>query len=122
MKKILVIDNSKIIRNLLYDYFTDIGYSVELANNGLEGIEKALSHNYDIVFCDIHMPKRNGFQVYSEVVKEKPELPFIMTDSLPDNLAEKAVELGAYTCLTKPFNLDQLKQTVEKLLVKLNVK
>ena len=122
MKKILVVDNSKIIRTLLYDYFTDIGYSVDLAINGLEGIEKALSGNYDIVFCDIHMPKKNGFQVYSEVVKKKPELPFIMTDSLPDNLADKAVKLGAYTYLTKPFNLDQLKQTVEKVLAKLNVK
>lgn len=122
MKKILVIDNSEIIRTLLYDYFTDIGYSVDLAVNGLEGIKKALSGDYDIVFCDIHMPKKNGYQVYCEVSKDKPELPFIMTDSLPDNLADQALKLGAYTCLTKPFNLNQLKQTVEKALAKVNIK
>ncbi len=117
--KILVIDNSEIIRNLLNEYLTDLGYLVELAENGLVGIEMALTNQYDIVLCDIHMPKRNGFQVFKEVSKQKPNLPFIMTDSLPDSIAEQALNKGAYACLTKPFNLDQVKSTIDSLLEKI---
>jgi CheY-like chemotaxis protein len=122
MVKVLVIDNSEVIRNLLTEYLTDLGYVVENAINGLDGIEKALSGDYDVVICDIHMPKRNGYQVFSEVSGQKPNLPFIMTDSLPDTLAERAVNEGAYACLSKPFNLDQVKKTIDQLLAKARTK
>lgn len=122
MVKVLVIDNSEVIRNLLTEYLTDLGYVVENAINGLDGIEKALRGDYDVVICDIHMPKRNGYQVFSEVSGQKPNLPFIMTDSLPDTLAERAVNEGAYACLSKPFNLDQVKKTIDQLLAKARTK
>lgn len=122
MVKVLVIDNSEVIRNLLTEYLTDLGYVVENAVNGLDGIEKALSGDYDVVICDIHMPKRNGYQVFSKVSGQKPNLPFIMTDSLPDTLAERAVNEGAYACLSKPFNLDQVKKTMDQLLAKARTK
>lgn len=116
--KVLVIDNSQIIRNLLQEYLTDFGHRVSLAVDGLEGIEMASQGDFDLVICDIHMPKRNGYQVFTEVSRKKPELPFVMTDSLPDDLAEQALAEGAYYCLTKPFNLDQLEKILEEILVK----
>lgn len=113
--KILVIDNSQIIRELLYEYLSDLGHKVCQAVDGLEGIEKATQEDYDLVICDIHMPKRNGYQVFSEISRKKPNLPFVMTDSLPDELAARALEEGAYFCLTKPFNLDQLERVLEEI-------
>lgn len=117
-KNILVIDNSEIIRNLLTDYLDDLGYDIDLAVNGQEGIEKALSGEYDLVFCDIHMPKKNGYQVFCEVTEKKPQLPFVMTDSLPDNLADQAVEKGAFASLAKPFSLKQIEEVLRDVFKK----
>ena len=115
MNTILIIDDSAVIRNLLQEYLTDLGYEVDLAVDGQEGIDKALAGNYMAVFCDIHMPRKNGYQVYSEVSSQKPELFFIMTDSLPDQLAEMAQREGAHCCLTKPFDLKQIDQALQIL-------
>ena len=106
MAKILVIDDSEIIRNLLSEYLQEIGHEVDLATDGLEGIQKALTEEYAVIFSDIHMPKRNGYQVFTEVMEAKPGSKFIMTDSMPDVLAKLALEEGAVTCLIKPFDLE----------------
>jgi len=116
MAKVLIIDDSAIIRDLLREYLTDLGHVVYQAKDGQEGIEKALAGDYAAVFCDIHMPKKNGYQVYREVSARKPELVFIMTDSLPDQLAEMAQKEGAHHCLTKPFDLEQVKETLQEIL------
>jgi CheY-like chemotaxis protein len=97
---------------------TDCGYKVDVAVDGQEGIDKALSGDYDIAFCDIHMPRKNGYEVYRTVSAQKPSVRFIMTDSLPDQLAEMAQNAGAHCCLTKPFDLDQVRRTLEGLLTK----
>lgn len=113
--KVLVVDDSAVIRDLLYEYLTDLGYTVDLAKNGQEGIDKALSEDYGVVFCDIHMPKKNGYQVYRTVSMKKPETVFVMTDSLPDELAEMAQAEGARRCLTKPFDLEQVKEALQEI-------
>jgi len=114
--RILIVDDSQVIRDLLKEYLVDQGFDVELAVNGQEGIDMALENEYAAVFCDIHMPKKNGFQVYTEVSDQKPEMRFIMTDSLPDELAEKSQAAGACCCLTKPFDLDEVSRTLEAVL------
>lgn len=113
--KILIIDDSEIIRNLLYEYLTELGHEVEFAINGQEGIDKALLQDYSIIFCDIHMPRKNGYLVFKEVRQEKDKQIFIMTDSLPDSLAEKAEEEGAWCILTKPFDLDELNNILASI-------
>jgi CheY-like chemotaxis protein len=114
--KILVIDDSEVIRDLLQEYLSDLGFTVHLALDGQEGVEKALADDYLAIFCDIHMPKKNGYEVYRAVSTKKPELTFIMTDSLPDELAEMAQKEGAQYCLTKPFDLNQIKELLQSLL------
>lgn len=116
MVRILVIDDSAVIRDLLCEYLTDLGYAVDVAKDGQEGVDKALSSDYTVAFCDIHMPKKNGYQVYREVSVGRPGLVFIMTDSLPDQLAEMAKKEGAHRCLTKPFDLEQVKETLQEIL------
>lgn len=116
MIKILIVDDSEIIRNLLSDYLNDNGYQVDTAVDGEEGIEKALNNDYDIVFCDVHMPKKNGYQVFKTVSSKKTPPAFIMTDSLPDNLAEKTIKAGAHTIITKPFDLEEVRITISRIL------
>lgn len=116
MIKILIIDDSAVIRDLLHEYLTDLGYDVDLARDGQEGINKALAGDYRVAFCDIHMPKKNGYQVFREVSAEKPGLLFIMTDSLPGPLAEMAQKEGAHRCLIKPFDLEQVKEALKAVL------
>ncbi len=116
MTRILVIDDSDVIRRLLGEYLAELCYDVDFAVDGQDGIDKALTGDYRLVFCDIHMPKRNGFEVYTAVSAEKPDLPFIITDSLPDRLAEMAQNSGANCCLRKPFDLAEVRQTVENIL------
>ena len=115
MMRILIIDDSEIIRNLLEEYLTELGHEVEFAIHGQEGIEKGLQGDYQIIFCDIHMPRKNGYLVFKEIREEKNNQIFIMTDSLPDSLAEQAHEEGAWCVLTKPFDLDEINNILASI-------
>lgn len=121
MLKILIVDDSEIIRNLLLEYFEEKGYYADYAEDGLEGLEKALNGDFHIIFCDIHMPKRNGYVVLKEVLAQKPYTRFVMTDSLPDELADLAQEEGAHCILTKPFDLDEVDAIIDEITVRTKV-
>lgn len=117
MARVLIIDDSEVIRNLLREFLAELGYEVNLATDGREGLTKALTGDYTVIFCDVHMPMLNGYDVFRKVTDQKPGTVFIMTDSLPDELSDKAIDAGAQYCLTKPFDLDQVReilQTVRK--------
>ena len=116
MARILIVDDSQVIRNLLTEYLSEQGHQVDSAVDGQYGIDMALEGNYDIILCDLHMPRKNGYQTFTEVTAARPSSRFIMTDSLPDELARMAQDAGAYGCLTKPFDLDEVTRTVEKVL------
>lgn len=116
MARILIVDDSSVIRELLTEYLSEQGHQVDSAVDGQFGIDQALDGDYDIILCDLHMPRKNGYQVFTEVTAARPSSRFIMTDSLPDELAQQAQDAGAYGCLTKPFDLDEVIQTVEQVL------
>jgi two-component system nitrogen regulation response regulator NtrX len=116
MANILIVDDSEVIRNLLTDFLADLGHTVDCAIDGQEGIDKALSNKYAVVICDVHMPKKNGFLVFTEISAKKPDIQFVMTDSLPGDLAAQAQAAGVQHLLAKPFDLDQLQETLERVL------
>lgn len=122
MADILIVDDSQLIRNLLTEYLSEKGFTTDTAIDGQQGIEKALTGKYRLVICDIHMPRKNGYEVFTTVRREFPSLNFIMTDSLPDHLAEQAQSEGAIGCLQKPFDLNELLRIVEKLLTPSSVR
>jgi len=115
MARVLVIDDSAIIRDLLVDFLTEEGYEVEATGDSTEGIQMALTGQFDLCFCDLHIPKKNGYQVFCEVSAARPGLQFIFTDSMPDHLAEHAQRSGVSYCLRKPFDLDQLRDVLHKV-------
>jgi CheY-like chemotaxis protein len=122
--KILIIDDTRVIRDFLTEVLTDYGHEVDIAEDGQKGIDKALANKYHLIFCDVHMPNMNGLQTVQEILKINPNTPIIMTDSFPGKLAEEAQAAGALSCLSKPFSLNELKATVNRILSneKINVR
>ena len=116
MAKILVIDDSAVIRDLLSDCLSDCGHLVDVAANGEEGVRMALKNSYDVCVCDVHMPGMNGYDVLSAILSRKPATQLVFTDSLPDEVSEKVREAGARCVLRKPFELDHLREVVNRLL------
>ena len=116
MAKILIIDDSEVIRSLLIDFLTDLGHSVEFAVDGQQGIDMALDDEFSLIICDVHMPKKNGFLVFKEIMSKRPATNFIMTDSLPGDLADRVSQKGIKHLLAKPFDLDQLRATLDEVL------
>ena len=115
MAHVLVIDDSKIIRDLLIDFLTEEGHTVEATGDSVEGVSKAINGAFDLCLCDLHIPKLNGYQVFCQVSAERPELQFVFTDSLPDQLAEQTFRAGVSYCLRKPFDLEQLRAVLHQV-------
>ena len=116
MVKILIIDDSVVIRNLLMDFLSDEGYQVDTTEDGREGIRLAIDGDYDVCICDTHLATMSGYDVFCEVAAKRPELQFVITDSLPDHLSVKTRKAGAYWYLKKPFDLDQLREVLTQIV------
>ena len=114
--KILVIDDTPVIRDFLSEVLSDSGYEVDIASDGRSGYEKAIKDDYVMIFCDVHMPVMNGLETVKRIKRAKPDMPIIMTDSFPDKLANEATQAGAMCCLAKPFALDEVRDTVERII------
>lgn len=112
VRKILIVDDTEVIRSLLSELLESEGYEVLCASDGIEAIGIIESEEIDLVFCDIHMPRRNGLDTLKCSKEVKPGLLFVMTDSLPDEMAEAAQENGAINCISKPFDLEEIRESL----------
>lgn len=119
MAKILVIDDERAIRNTLKEILEFEGYSVELAENGKIGLEKALSTTYDLIYTDIKMPEMDGIemlQIYRQTVKENgaEESPVVMISGHGTvETAVEALKKGAFDFIVKPLDLNRLLLTTQ---------
>lgn len=119
MAKILVIDDERAIRNTLKDILEFEGYTIDLAENGKVGLEKALATTYDLIYTDIKMPEMDGLemlQAYRKTVKEQgvEESPVVMISG--HGTVETAVEAlknGAFDFIVKPLDLNRLLLTTK---------
>jgi twitching motility two-component system response regulator PilG len=114
-KKILVIDDSNTIRRSAEIFLKQGGYEVVLAEDGFDALAKVNDHEPHIIFCDILMPRLDGYQTCA-IIKRNPRFaatPVIMLSS-KDGLFDKARGrmVGSQDYLTKPFTKDQLLQAV----------
>lgn len=117
MPKILIIDDEKSIRNALKDILTYEKFEVEEAADGAEGLKSAESVSYDLVLCDIKMPKMDGLEVLSKLQEIKPELPVVMISGHGTiETAVEALKKGAYDYISKPPDLNRLLVTVRNAL------
>ena len=113
--RILVVDDSPIIREMLVEILTDSGYIVDTAVDGEKGAALALQNDYAVILCDVHMPRKNGLETVREIIGFKPDARIIMTDSFPDKLAQSARAEGAMCCLQKPFDVAELRHLIDQV-------
>ncbi|MFT3857891.1 MAG: response regulator [Aquabacterium sp.] len=114
-KKVLVIDDSNTIRRSAEIFLKQGGYEVVLAEDGFDALSKVNDNEPDVIFCDILMPRLDGYQTCA-IIKRNPRFantPVIMLSS-KDGLFDKARGrmVGSQDYLTKPFTKDQLLQAV----------
>lgn len=115
MPKILVIEDEAAIRRVLVKILSEENdtYEVEEAEDGLVGIEKIKKEDYDLVLCDIKMPKMDGVEVLEAVKKIKPETTMVMISGHGDlDTAVNTMRLGAFDYISKPPDLNRLLNTV----------
>lgn len=115
MSKILIIEDEAAIRRVLVKILSEENdsYQVEEAEDGLAGIEKIKKEDYDLVLCDIKMPKMDGVEVLEAVKKIKPEIPMVMISGHGDlDTAVNTMRLGAFDYISKPPDLNRLLNTV----------
>ena len=114
---VLIIDDEKNIREGLGAALELEDYTVALASDGKEGLERIQKGDIDLVITDLRMPKISGEQVLAKVTAENPGIPVIvLTGHGSIDSAVDAMRNGAYDFLTKPLNLDQLILIVKRAL------
>ena len=119
MAKILIIDDERSIRRTLKEILQYEGYKVDEAADGMQGMVKIKTETYDVVFCDIKMPKMNGLEVLEHAIKLKPDLPIVMISGHGTmETAVEAVKKGAFDFIAKPLDLNRLLITVRNALDK----
>ena len=119
MSKILIIEDEAAIRRVLAKIISEENdtYYVEEAEDGLLGIEMIKNNDYDLVLCDIKMPKMDGVEVLEKAKKIKPEIPIVMISGHGDlDTAVNTMRLGAFDYISKPPDLNRLLNTVRNAL------
>lgn len=121
MSKILIIEDEAAIRRVLVKILGEenSAYQVSEAADGLAGMELIKKEDFDLVLCDIKMPKMDGVEVLEAAQKIKPEVPFVMISGHGDlDTAVNTMRLGAYDYISKPPDLNRLLNTVRNALDK----
>ena len=121
MSKILIIEDEASIRRVLTKILSEesVTYQVEEAEDGIQGLEKIKNTDYDLVLCDIKMPKMDGVELLEAVKKIKPEIPMVMISGHGDmETAIQTMRLGAFDYISKPPDLNRLLNTVRNALDK----
>ena len=119
MSKILIIEDEESIRRVLKKVLIeeDNKHQFIEASDGVQGIEKIKSNKFNLILCDIKMPKKDGIEVLQFIIKECPEVPTIMISGHGDlETAVESMRLGAFDYISKPPDLNRLLNSVRSAL------
>jgi two-component system nitrogen regulation response regulator NtrX len=117
MPRILIIDDEKAIRHTLKEILEFESYTVDQAEDGPAGLDLLIQHKYDVVLCDIKMPKMDGLEVLERARTIAPDAAFIMVSAHGNiETAVDATKKGAFDFLSKPPDLNRLLVTVRNAL------
>ncbi|MBX3238390.1 MAG: sigma-54-dependent Fis family transcriptional regulator [Chitinophagaceae bacterium] len=122
MSNILIIDDEKAIRKTLGEILSYEGYKIDEAGDGEEGLKKFREKNYDVVLCDIKMPRIDGVEFLEKVSEINADVPVIMISGHGTiETAVEAVKKGAYDYISKPPDLNRLLITIRNAMDKTNL-
>lgn len=109
---VLIVDDEVVIRSLLSELLSEDGFTVATAENGKRGLECVKSGRIDLVISDVHMPVMSGPELVTHLRRIAPDLPVIVLNSNPGRDVSENISGGATAFLNKPFNLQDLRQTI----------
>src|SRR4051812_13327954 len=119
MSNILIIDDEKAIRKTLSEILSYEGYKIEEAGDGEEGLKRFKEKAYDVVLCDIKMPKLDGIEFLDKAREANPDVPVIMISGHGTiETAVEAVKKGAFDYISKPPDLNRLLITIRNAMDK----
>jgi DNA-binding NtrC family response regulator len=117
MASILIIDDEKAIRKTLTEILSFEGYKIDEASDGEEGLKKYKEKTFDVVLCDIKMPKIDGIEFLQKAVESNADVPIIMISGHGNiETAVEAVKKGAYDFIQKPPDLNRLLVTIRNAM------
>ena len=117
MADILIIDDEKAIRKALTEILSSEGYKIEEAADGEEGLKKFKERSYDVVLCDIKMPKLDGIEFLQKARESNPDVPVIMISGHGNiETAVDAVKKGAFDYISKPPDLNRMLITIRNAM------
>jgi two-component system chemotaxis sensor kinase CheA len=114
VRKVLVIDDSVVTRNILGKFLVNFGYTVFEAENGIEGIEVFKKENPDVIVCDVEMPGIDGFETTRRIRELNKDVPIIIFSTLTSEQLSKGLEVGANAYLSKDEPPERLIRLIEK--------
>ncbi len=118
--RILLVDDNPIVSQVIIDILSLDGYGVDTAPNGIAALEKMEGRRYDLVLTDLHMPEMDGAGLYRELAKRQthpPQKIIFLTGTAGTSEAHRLVQDTGLPVLRKPFNLVELLELVQKVLV-----
>jgi two-component system nitrogen regulation response regulator NtrX len=122
MSNILIIDDEKAIRKTLSEILSYEGYKIDEAGDGEEGLKRFKEKSFDVVLCDIKMPKLDGLEFLDKARDANPDVPVIMISGHGTiETAVEAVKKGAYDYISKPPDLNRLLITIRNAMDKTNL-
>jgi DNA-binding NtrC family response regulator len=117
--KILIVDDERLILELLVETLNAVGYEAYGAYDGQEALERLKSEKFDLVIADVVMPVLNGISLLVQIQKEFPDLPVvIITGHAYEDVIKEVDRAGAAAFLAKPFRISKVEQIVESTLGK----
>ena len=117
-KTILIVDDQKGVRRLLEELFKMEGWNVYTASDGIEAVSQVKASSPDIVLMDMKMPNMNGLESSSQILALCPDMKIIMMTAYGEmDVVKKALEVGVRRCITKPFDILNLRDLVNELVM-----
>jgi len=115
--RILVVDDERLLNEMLQECLRSVGYEVDGAYDGVEGIGLLRYKKYHLIMLDIRMPRKDGLEVLKFVKDEYPDIPVIIVTGLASmEEIKETVKNGAFACIKKPFQLDKVLIRVSEAL------
>jgi DNA-binding NtrC family response regulator len=113
--RVLLVDDDAVLGRIYACALVAAGFSVDLAKDGAEGLERLLAGSYDVVVSDLCMPRMTGLDLLQQVRRMRRDVPVIlMTAQLDAKAYELAREMGTMRYLIKPMKMEQLARAVER--------
>jgi len=116
-KSILVVDDELLIRDLLYDFFSEKGWLVSVHESPNRGLEALRNRSFDIALVDLKMPEIDGIELIRKIRNVRPALPVVIMTAFPSaDTAIEALRLKVSDYIIKPFNINKLFKTLEGVI------